>query len=1019
MAFVFENEQEVQPAVEVKKQRFVFVDEDTGFKDWYSGWANKTGINPDPDDPRHKYDYRAAYKAGAIPKISPENGKHHWPSEFKAYDHPNRYVNGIDTKTGKTVSKTEEAPFEARHPTAYGVYGAVKETAKTLIPYLKYVDPDERDRFMKLTKQKQVRELLIQDMETIGLLAFEPVMKGVKPVVSEVMKRWLPKTYKILTKPIGKRGTKAVLKGTEEPIVSPALAEKAPEIAAEEVAGGELVSTKPKSPSSTPVLIRSRPTESGQLYLEFDATEGRIPIVDEIKIFAKEKGFDVEVVRLTGMMGEVRNTGRFRLDVFKNGRISSEATKSLSEEFGGTFQTMPSKISKAKKAEEVAGAKPQEAVSPESQETAVQRVITALKEAKPIRAEQEAIYTQARGERIKKAIEIGGRVPGEAGYYAKLSKMKGEMSKVEFHSIREKIGQADIDILFAQINENVAISEFEKLTAGRGLAKLFGEFGGNVPTEGELALLNKVFGQEFVKATLSKRSLWAKAKEVGLELANIPRALMASFDLSAPLRQGVFLVGRPKQWAPAFRDMFKYFVSEKSFAALGEEIATRPTYKLMKEGRLALTELGTKMTAREEEFMSSYASKIPIIGRGVRASERAYTGFLNRLRADVFDDIIGKAAKLGIDDPKFIKDAANFINHATGRGTLGALEKVAVPLNAVFFSPRLIASRLNLLNPAFYIKLHPQARKEAISSLFTFGAVAGTVGGLMAASGAKVGVDPRSADFMKIKFGNKRYDILGGFQQPIRMAAQVISGEVVSSTTGKVITLGEGYRGLTRTEVMSRFLESKEAPVASFITALVRGKTGLGEKVDIPTEVINRFVPMVMQDMVDFYKEEGAKGVLMAAPALFGVGAMSYGGVQSYGLSGKDYPKLNAELNRLKTSMGYPSSVAFGQELTNKEYKALKVASGNEIAKRLKNLIALPEYKSLDDRFKVKEIETTVDATKDEIKLKMFPNKKIKSEVISELKATRGLTTKEAEGEAQKFIDKESLDSSRFVFVNE
>jgi hypothetical protein len=71
------------------------------FQSWYSDWADKTGISPDPDDPRHKYDYRAAHIAGAEPKISSEDGLYHWPSEFKADDHPNRFVSGVDTKTGK------------------------------------------------------------------------------------------------------------------------------------------------------------------------------------------------------------------------------------------------------------------------------------------------------------------------------------------------------------------------------------------------------------------------------------------------------------------------------------------------------------------------------------------------------------------------------------------------------------------------------------------------------------------------------------------------------------------------------------------------------------------------------------------------------------------------------------------------------------------------------------------------------------------------------------------------------
>ena len=57
-------------------------DEDT-FQQWYKGWANKAGIDLNPDNPLHKYDYRAAFKAGAYPKISPKDDKYHWPSETR------------------------------------------------------------------------------------------------------------------------------------------------------------------------------------------------------------------------------------------------------------------------------------------------------------------------------------------------------------------------------------------------------------------------------------------------------------------------------------------------------------------------------------------------------------------------------------------------------------------------------------------------------------------------------------------------------------------------------------------------------------------------------------------------------------------------------------------------------------------------------------------------------------------------------------------------------------------------
>ena len=506
----------------------------------------------------------------------------------------------------------------------------------------------------------------------------------------------------------------------------------------------------------------------------------------------------------------------------------------------------------------------------------VYKIITALKEAKPIRKEQEALYSAERSKRLGKVIEAG-KTGGEEGYFAQLGALKGELPKVQFEGIRNKVSQTDIDDLFNIVEGNQILSPFEKITAKTGLAKLLGEEGSLVPTEGQLKLLSEVFPQNFIKTILDKRPFLQKAGEGIAEVLNVPRALMASFDLSAPLKQGVFLIGRPKQWIPAFGNMFKYAFSEKSYQGLMQDIQKRPTYALMRESKLPITDIGAGLIGREEKFMSNLAEKIPGIGKIVRASDRAYTGFLNKLRADVFDDLVKTAQSQGIKpEGKVLNDISSFVGSATGRGNLGILEKSAVILNSTLFSPRLMASRLNLLNPIYYIKLNPTVRKEALKSLITFSGTAGTVLSLAKMGGAEVGIDPRNADFGKIRVGNTRYDVMGGFQQYIRAGAQLITGEHISSTTGVKTTVGEGYKPLTRLDIATRFIETKEAPIASFATMLLKGKTALGKDIKINEEITNRFIPMVVQDMNDLYKEKGLEGIAMGTPAIFGTGVQTY-----------------------------------------------------------------------------------------------------------------------------------------------
>ena len=72
--------------------------DEQAFQQWYSNYAGQQGLDPNPDDPRHFYDYRGAFASGAQPDASG-----HMPSQFKTEGHPRMVIDGVNTKTGQSA----------------------------------------------------------------------------------------------------------------------------------------------------------------------------------------------------------------------------------------------------------------------------------------------------------------------------------------------------------------------------------------------------------------------------------------------------------------------------------------------------------------------------------------------------------------------------------------------------------------------------------------------------------------------------------------------------------------------------------------------------------------------------------------------------------------------------------------------------------------------------------------------------------------------------------------------------
>ena len=82
------------------------------------------------------------------------------------------------------------------NPNLYGVYGAAKETAKSVLPYVKYLDPEEREAFSKKDTQHQTRDLLKEVLGAELLIGGAPLIKGIGSVASPVIERFAPQVVK-------------------------------------------------------------------------------------------------------------------------------------------------------------------------------------------------------------------------------------------------------------------------------------------------------------------------------------------------------------------------------------------------------------------------------------------------------------------------------------------------------------------------------------------------------------------------------------------------------------------------------------------------------------------------------------------------------------------------------------------------------------------------------------------------------------------------------------------------------
>ncbi len=365
----------------------------------------------------------------------------------------------------------------------------------------------------------------------------------------------------------------------------------------------------------------------------------------------------------------------------------------------------------------------------------------------------------------------------------------------------------------------------------------------SIDAQVDLALERKKWLDYMFNEKLKKRVKYERFKDTLGEVLGTMRAVMTGGEFSAILRQGKYAFGHPVVFAKSLPAVWKAFRSEEGLLRIQKEIESRDNYKNGAYKKLALVDpYAASLTKMEEDFQSRWANKIPLIA----GTARSYSAFLNLLRANSFDVIA--ASHTGDLRPLMRSEAdslAETVNTLTGRGSLGKFEQAGPFLNRLLFSPKFLASRLNMLTLRGVVwDVNPLTRKtiakEYARAYASQIVLMGLYAMFMKSDDDEIELDWRSSDFLKIPIGpNTKIDPAAGMLQLLALSARIWTGETKGRDDEISPLRGEdvGFADRNMQDVLFDFQRSKLAPIPSFLLSMVLQKGYGGQEFSVlPTE---------------------------------------------------------------------------------------------------------------------------------------------------------------------------------------
>ena len=420
------------------------------------------------------------------------------------------------------------------------------------------------------------------------------------------------------------------------------------------------------------------------------------------------------------------------------------------------------------------------------------------------------------------------------------------------------------------------LSEGNRIQSARDLSiafqRLFLE--GRWLRPAEIADAKEVFGDDLAGALTALANTQGKVNMNKYDWLNFPKAPMTALDVSFTGRQMIPITfGHPLKSAKTIAYAYKAFTGTDAEARQAERLAQVRDGAVISKLGVRQNDFGEHVTEAtgSEPYSSRLAKKIPFIAR----SERAFVLAGNFIRRELARALYEAHKNKGLSDKQW-KDLGKMVNILSGEGDLKGLKKYEAFLNATFFAPRLLAARIQSVTEIFnpFTDTSMIARKYLATQMVKFAAVNfGVVSAIAALPGGEVELDPRSTDFLKVKFGDTRLDFWGGYLPIAKVITRLSTGEI-KTQSGRIVD-AEAY------DVILSFLQNKLGPVPSAALDNLRGEDFVGDPVSLDADGMmkqawQRFVPLVLQDIVEAVEREGWPGLATSPLAFHGIGVQTY-----------------------------------------------------------------------------------------------------------------------------------------------